>query len=73
MAAIDMVVSDLQRIIERVKFYDSGFLMKISESDGLVLNDPFNNNELYHIYDSDVTKLNMEHWNIIRDRSNSEE
>lgn len=30
-AAIDMLVADLQNILERVKFYDSGFLMQVSE------------------------------------------
>ena len=51
-ASIDMLVNDLQTIIDRVKFYETGFLMLVNQRNGEILNDPYNSNTIYHIYDS---------------------
>lgn len=62
-----MLVSDLQQIIDRVKFYDTGFLMLVNKKNGEILNDPYNQKRVYHIYDSELTKFTFGDWdNIIR-------
>ncbi len=40
-ASIDLLVSDLQKILQKVVFYDTGFLILVDRETGLVLNDPF--------------------------------
>jgi hypothetical protein len=68
-AAIDIVVPDLQDIISRVIFYNTGFLYLVDLSSGIVLNDPFSNSVVYHIWDSNVTGITMDAWNQISDNS----
>lgn len=50
-------MSDLQSIIERVKFYETGFLILVSEENEMVLNDPYKITSKYAIYDTHITGL----------------
>ncbi|EAR87965.3 cache domain protein (macronuclear) [Tetrahymena thermophila SB210] len=65
-ASIDMLVNDLQVIIDRVRFYDTGFLMLVNQANGQILNDPYNSSDIYYIYDTSLTKFTKDQWtNII--------
>lgn len=64
-----MLVNDLQTIIDRVKFYETGFLMLVNQRNGEILNDPYNSPTIYHIYDEALTKFTKNHWtNIINNK-----
>lgn len=61
-----MLVFDLQTIIDRVKFYETGFLMLVNKRNGEILNDPYSTNTVYRIYDSALTKFTQSDWvNVI--------
>lgn len=79
-ASIDLLVSDLQKILQKVVFYDTGFLILVDRETGLVMNDPFyrtktdqNNKtteiEPYYIFNQTITGLNETQWNEIKDQS----
>lgn len=57
-----MLVNDLQTIIDRVKFYETGFLMLVNQKNGEILNDPYNNKDVYRIFDSQFTKFTSSDW-----------
>jgi hypothetical protein len=57
------LVKDFQSVLERVKFYDTGFLIMVNEENGLVMNNPYDIDSVYYIFDSDITGLNQAHWN----------
>ena len=68
--AIDILVSDMQSVLQKVRFYDTGFLILVDETSGLVMNNPYGQSGLYHIYDQQITGLNNYHWDMILSRSN---
>jgi hypothetical protein len=65
-------VKDFQSVLERVKFYDTGFLIMVNEENGLVMNNPYDIDSVYYIFDSDITGLNQAHWNQIKNEENQE-
>ncbi len=70
-ASIDIKVPDLQDILQNVIFYTTGFLYLVDLQTGLVLNDPFDIEYVYHIWDSNITGLTTDAWNQISDASTS--
>lgn len=48
-----------------MKFYQTGFLMLVDQSNGVIMNDPYNTATVYHIYDSDLSKFTLDQWNNI--------
>lgn len=68
-ASIDMLVNDLQIIIDRVRFYDTGFLMLVNKENGEILNDPYQYKKIYNIYETNLTKFTKDQWEkIIRNK-----